>query len=177
LIALLLVILSLLITAGVVLVVFLALAVVNAAPAVMTPPGVIPAVLEALELTETGLLVDLGCGDGRVLRAAVAKEPQLRAQGVENNPVTALLAWWRLRGRGQVKWGDMLGTDLDQADRVFLYLSPVLMEALEPKLEREMKSGAKVVSMHYRLPNRTAEDEVDVAGAPAHARRLFIYQY
>ena len=43
------------------LLVFLLSAVRNSSPAVMTPPGAVSAILEALELPERGVLVEPGC--------------------------------------------------------------------------------------------------------------------
>jgi SAM-dependent methyltransferase len=162
---------------GVVLIVFLIASVRNSSPAVMTPPIVLEAIVKALELPESGLVVDMGCGDGRVLEAALKAQRGLRGQGVDNNPVLALMAKVRLRDHCEVKLGDVRAVDLRPAKRVFMYLSGAMAAELEPKLEQELKPGAKVVSMHYRLPHREPVREVEVAGAPPHARWLYIYEY
>lgn len=174
---LLLVLVTVMLLADVVLMVFLVAAVRNASPAVMTPPGVVRAVVEALELPEKGLLIEPGCGDGRVLGAAAKRRPELRVLGVDNNPVLVAIARWRLRGRGQVRSGDLMKLDFGPADRVFLYLGPALLKRLEPKLERELKPGVRVVSMHYSLPTRKPARQMEITGGPAHARMLYIYEF
>lgn len=173
----LLVLLVVMLAADVALVVFMVAAACNASPAVMTPPEVVRSVVEALELPKQGLLIEPGCGNGRVLGAAAKRQPRLRVLGVDNNPVLVAMARWRLRGRGQVRLGDVMKLDFGGADRVFLYLGPALLDALEPKLERELRAGVRVVSMHYSLPNRKPVRKVEITGGPAHARKLYIYEY
>ena len=45
--------------------------------------------MELLQLQQNDVLFDLGCGDGRLLIAAVKKYPGLRCVGVEIDPVFA----------------------------------------------------------------------------------------
>ena len=63
------------------------------------PRRCVGAVVGALAIAgdDNALLVDLGCGDGRILAAALGAHPKLSALGVEINPPVALLARWRLR--------------------------------------------------------------------------------
>ena len=166
-----------LLATGLSLMLFLAASLRNSAPAVMTPPEVLYVVLEALDLPERGLLIDPGCGDGRVLSAALKSREELRVLGIDNNPVLVVLAKLRLRKRSQVKFGNMVELNFRAANRVFLYLSPRLMEVLEPKLRKELRPGARVVSMHYAFSKRHPSGEISISGAPAHARKLYIYEY
>jgi len=159
------------------LLVFLLSAVRNSSPAVMTPPEAVSAILEALELPENGLLLEPGCGDGRVLGAALRAQPGLRVLGVDNNPVLVALAWWRLRRPGAVRLGDARKIDYRDADRVFLYLRLQFLEGLETRLEQELKPGARVVSMHYALPKRRPAKQLQISGGRAYAKKLYIYEY
>jgi len=72
-------------------------------------------------------VVDLGCGDGRIVVAA-ARDFRARATGWEIDPFRALWgkAWillTGLAGRAHVVWGNMYRADLTQADVVVLFLS------------------------------------------------------
>src|SRR5471032_1676962 len=84
------------------------------------PPHGVAAVVKALALpvNASATLVDLGCGDGRVLEAALRQHPQAEGLGVEINPLVALLARWRLRNlsdRARIIRGDLFKTDVRQA--------------------------------------------------------------
>jgi ribosomal protein L11 methylase PrmA len=72
-------------------------------------------------------LIDLGCGDGRVLVLA-AKEFRARAVGIDAGPVQVARAWINgqfngVRSQVQVHWGNFLKADLAEADVVFAYLT------------------------------------------------------
>lgn len=113
----------------------------------------IDAVLEEIPMAPGELLVDLGCGDGRVIRKAVRRNT-VRAIGYEVN----LMAYLRARltcfnlKDVQIKWGNFWHADLSRADVVFCYLFPDVMQRLSDKLKSELKPGARIVSCNFRLP-------------------------
>jgi hypothetical protein len=97
--------------------------------------------------------------------------------GVENDPVMLSVAWLRVGRKARLRLGDMRATPLGEADRVFAYLSPRFMALLEPKFERELKPGARVVSLQFALPHRRPSREIELKQGPAHARWLYVYDY
>jgi hypothetical protein len=149
----------------------------NVVPAVFTPRLAVDEVLDALDLPERGLFVDLGCGDGRLLSAALKRRPGLRVLGVENNPVIWLLAWLRVGRRGTVAYGQLERLDLTRADRVFCYLSDQTMAELSPLFDKELKHRARLVSQQFPLPDRGAKREIELRGGKEYARRLYVYDY
>jgi SAM-dependent methyltransferase len=158
-------------------VVYLVAAERNVVPAVFTPGRAVGEVLDALDLPERGLLVDLGCGDGRLLKAALARRPALRVVGVENNPVVYLMARLRLRGRGTVAFGQLERLDLTRADRVFAYLGPGSMAELAPFFEKELKHKARLVSQQFPLPDRAPKRIIKLRNGKSFAARLYVYDY
>lgn len=105
--------------------------------------------LAKLQLGET--LYDLGAGDGRVLVMA-AKEFDARAVGIEIGPVQCLIGWLRIlfsgcRTRVRMRCGDFYKADISDADVVFVYATSSQTSKLLPLLERELRSGARVVSI------------------------------
>ena len=97
------------------------------------------------------ILYDLGAGDGRVLLMA-AGEFGAKAVGIEVGPVQCAAIWLRAIASGfndkiQVRWGNYLNTDLREADVVFLYATSQEVVKLAPYLERQLKPGARVVSI------------------------------
>jgi SAM-dependent methyltransferase len=122
------------------------------------------------------VLYDLGCGDGRVLRAA-AKRYGVRAVGFEVNPMAWVLARIRTFGlRGvKVKFRDFRRTDLDRADVVFCYLFPDVMKSIVGKLEAELKPGARVASANFPISSWQPEAIVR-PGTGRHADPIYFYQ-
>ena len=97
---------------------------------------------------------DLGSGDGRLLIMA-ARDFGARAVGIEINPLRwllgqVLITWYRVRGRVEIRRGSFFDLDLSEADIVACYLAPEAIRKLTPRLNRELKPGARVVS--YRFP-------------------------
>ncbi|MEM2250170.1 MAG: class I SAM-dependent methyltransferase, partial [Candidatus Bathyarchaeia archaeon] len=98
---------------------------------------------------------DLGAGDGRTVIMA-AKEFGARAVGVELREDLAKRALSTvyeegLQDRVTIVNGDMFNVDLSSADVVFLYLTTSANEKIKPKLEAELKPGARVVSHDYEI--------------------------
>lgn len=125
----------------------------------------VEAILEALDLQPGQLLVDLGCGDGRVLRSAV-RRCALRAEGYEINP----LAYGKARvlslgcPRIRLHHDNFWNADLSAADIVFCYLFPDVMHPLACKLGRELKPGSMVASCNFPIPGWVPEKILYPAG-------------
>jgi SAM-dependent methyltransferase len=149
----------------------------NKVPPVPTPRMALPELMEALNLPPSGCFYDIGSGDGRVLKRVAEERPGLRVVGIENNPVANLLAYMRVGSNVKLIRNDILGVSLRDADRIFAYLGPELMVALEPKLERELKKGARVVAQQFALPNRQPTLVRKLRHARNHAGWLYIYDY
>jgi hypothetical protein len=66
---------------------------------------------------------------------------------------------------------------LERADRVFAYLGPGLMKTLEPRFERELKPGVRVVSQQFPLPERRPDRKIELEHGRAYARALYVYDY
>lgn len=101
-------------------------------------------------------LVDLGCGDGRILLTA-AREFDLHCTGFDMNPLWRWWVGWRSRRAGvadrvTVVTGDFFGADLAQADIVTAFLSQAACDRLVPMLRRQMRPGARVVTYQRTLP-------------------------
>lgn len=113
----------------------------------------IRAALNAIAMQPGQLFVDLGCGDGRALREA-SKRFGAMALGYEVNPLAyglACILGVRDR-RVRIVFRSFWDADLRDADVVFCYLFPDVMERLAVKLERELKKGALVISCNFPFP-------------------------
>lgn len=100
-------------------------------------------------------IVELGCGDGRLLVAAAKRG--FSAVGYEINPLLWLFAWLRTiryYPRVRVRWGDFWGSNWRDADAVITFLVPRSMAKLEKKAAKEMRSGSCLISYVFRLPHK-----------------------
>ena len=135
----------------------------------------IKAFLDAVEMQPGQLLVDLGCGDGRVLCSA-SDRYGVRAVGFELNPWAYLRARLRCLGKKRVRVvpGNFWKADLRKADVIFCYLFPDVMERLAEKIQKEAKPGAVVVSCNFPVPGLFSQQVLRPMGG-LHSDPIFIY--
>lgn len=135
----------------------------------ITTPFFASSAKEILTLFELGdvdakdVVVDLGSGDGRV--ALAASRVCRRAVGIEINPFLTLFSRFMavLSANGEVKFKNKSywRENLSPYDVVYLYLSPPQLRKLQPKLEKELAPGTRVISNSYKLANWKAKKAVD----------------
>jgi SAM-dependent methyltransferase len=113
----------------------------------------IRAALEAVNMKPGELLVDIGCGDGRVLRMA-RKHCGVHCLGFEINPIAFIKAKLFTAGRRgiEVRYSNFWKADLGKANIVSCYLFPDVMRRLGEKLGRELTAGARVISFNFPIP-------------------------
>ena len=138
-------------------------------PDVIYLPSAADVVTRMLEVARVGpedVVFDLGCGDGRIAIAA-ARDRGARSVCVDIDP--SLVARSRRNAdtagvveRIEFRRADMFETDLRSATVVALYLSPALNVRLRPKLFREVRPGARIVSHNFGMGDWTADTAVQV---------------
>jgi precorrin-6B methylase 2 len=144
---------------------------------VPTPKDIVRRMLQLAALRPGEIVFDLGAGDGRVMIEAV-RQFRAKAVGIEIDPERTSRIRERLASTGigaELIEGDLLQVDLSTADVISIYLSDSVNAQLGPKLRRELKKGARVVSLDYKLPEWKPIREVTVntAGMP---RKIYVYQ-
>jgi SAM-dependent methyltransferase len=110
-----------------------------------------------LQLEEGDTVYDLGSGFGGPL-IFFARERRVRAVGTELDPLRREVSVWRVRRLGlsssvTVLKRNLLDVDLRGSEKVFFYLSPLLMRRLQEKVGREMPPGSLVASVEHRFPD------------------------
>lgn len=148
------------------------------APYVASPQHVVDLMLEMAKIKPGETVYDLGCGDGRIL-VPVVEQYKAKAVGIEISPKLAERATARLKKAGltdsaRVIQGDVLATDLSDADVAIIYLSTELNASLRPRLEKYLKPGARVVSHDYPVPGWRANRIERLDGKTMH--QVYLYE-
>lgn len=138
----------------------------NAAPYVPTPWPIVDAMLELAQVGRDDLLMDLGCGDGRLVVTA-AKRFGARGYGVDIKPELVTLANRNAAEAGvaervRFEQRDLFQTDLREATVLTLYLLPQMVLELVPRILAQMPAGARVVSHDYALSPWPPERHVEL---------------
>jgi ubiquinone/menaquinone biosynthesis C-methylase UbiE len=133
---------------------------------VPTPPETVDEMLRQANLKKGDVLYDLGSGDGRIPLAA-ARKYGVRAVGIDIDPKLVAEANETARREGldnlvSFRLADMFAADIGEATVVTLYLSNTLNVMLRPKLLRELRPGARIVSHDFRMGDWPPEKTVRV---------------
>ncbi len=149
------------------------------APFVTSPQPIIDRMLQVANLRSGEVLYDLGSGDGRIVVAA-ARDFGAKAVGVELSEPLVRKARQQvetlgLGGKVEILQGDMMEVDLSQAQVVSLYLLTEANSQLKPKLAKELKNGARVVSLDFKIPGWKAS-KVEKVEAHRHPYTIYLYE-
>jgi SAM-dependent methyltransferase len=122
-----------------------------------TPHVVAEAMLNLARVTAQDVVYDLGSGDGRIVIIA-AQKYGARGVGIELDRRLVDLSRQVARDgavadRATFIEGDLFAADLSAATVVTLWLSSTVNGRLEPKLRRELRAGARVVSRQFPIGN------------------------
>jgi SAM-dependent methyltransferase len=134
------------------------------APYVISPGEVVGAMLKLAAVKKTDMVYDLGCGDGRIVIDA-AQRYGARGVGVDINPQRVAEARANAKKAGvehlvRFEQKDIFDTDVREATVVALYLLPELNLKLRPKLRKELKPGARVVSHQFHMGDWKPDKEL-----------------
>ncbi|MDB5170493.1 MAG: hypothetical protein JWO35_187 [Candidatus Saccharibacteria bacterium] len=122
------------------------------APYLPTLTPQVKAALELANLKKGDTLLELGCGDGKVLIAA-AKQG-LQVVGYELNPLLVIICkirTWRYRKQVRVIWGDFWQKPWPEADAIFVFLLPKYMSKLHKKCIQYEHNPVKLVSFAFPI--------------------------
>jgi len=125
--------------------------------------------LDMLDLRPGQTLLEIGCGDGRVVRAAAKRG--LHVVGIELNPLLVLVTWlvtWRYRRQVRIIWGDAWRVKWPEADGVFTFLLPRLMGKLDQRIAAWHTHPLRLASFAFKIPGKRPVDARD---------GVFLYDY
>jgi uncharacterized protein (TIGR03000 family) len=123
---------------------------------VPTPSEVVQAMIKLAGVTKDDVVYDLGCGDGRIVIAAV-KSGAKKGVGVDIDPKLVeqcknAAKKEKLEEKLEFREGDVLKIkDLSDASVVMLYMGHDLNKKLQPILQKTLQPGARVVSHRFLM--------------------------
>ena len=124
--------------------------------------------LDLLSLKPGQTLIELGSGDGRVMKEAAKRG--LKVIGYELNPVLVFISYFvtfTQRKNVTIKWGNYWSENWPAADGIFAFLHSKYMARLDQKIKNTYKH-IKLVSVVYKIPGKK----------PAETKNsVFLYDY
>jgi len=136
--------------------------------------------LELAEVKANDIVYDLGCGDGRIVIAAV-KQFGARGVGIDIDPerIRESRENARLAGvsdRVTFVNQDLFDAKIGEATVVTLFLWPEVNLRLRPKLLRELEPGTRVVSYWHDMgdwkPDKEIRSHVEGESQPIYLWRV-----
>ncbi len=125
--------------------------------------------LNVADLEPGQALLELGCGDGKVLIAAAKKG--IYCVGYELNPLLFLIAWVRtIRYRRYVRvvLANFWQVEWPSTDVIFVFLLDKYMHKLDDRIGRYGHRPVRLISFAFKIPNRK----------PVESRKgIYVYDY
>jgi protein-L-isoaspartate O-methyltransferase len=148
-------------------------------PYVPTPQDIVEKMLDLAKVTSDDVVYDLGSGDGRIVITA-AQKYGAHAVGVEINQDLCRQSSDRikelgLQDRAHITCEDMFDVSVHRATVVMLYLLTSANEKLRPKLDSQLRPGARIVCHDFHIPGWDPEKVVDVTSKNGLPHKLYLY--
>ncbi len=134
----------------------------SGAPYLPTLKKQIKLAFDLADLKPGDTIIELGCGDGRVLLAA--ERAGLNVVGYELNPILFIIAKLRTmpyRDKVKVVFGNFWRKKWPQAEAIYVFLLPRLMDKLDNKIILEKLGDVQVISFAFKFPKRQPVYEQD----------------
>ena len=130
-------------------------------PYVPTPQEVVDRMLAIAKVSGKDFVMDLGCGDGRMLVTAASKFGS-RGRGVDLNPVrikeaNADAQSAKVSDKVTFEVKNLFETSIADADVLTMYLLPSVNLQLRPRIFDEMKPGSRIVSHSFDMGDWDAD--------------------
>ena len=151
------------------------------APFVPTPQDVVDRMLELAGVTESDVVYDLGCGDGRIVITA-AREYGARGVGIDIDPQRIAEANANAAAEGVSHLvtfieQDAMMVDVSDATVVTLYLLSSSNLKLRPLLTEQLAAGARIVSHAFSMGDWSADQVERFTDLRGNTRTLFLWRH
>ncbi|AEB94484.1 conserved hypothetical protein [Metallosphaera cuprina Ar-4] len=142
-------------------------------PYVPTPEKVVMKMLEIAKVGSEDVVYDLGCGDGRIIIAAVKNFGAKKAVGVDLSDERLKEAEQNaiqngVRDKIELRKNNFLDESVSEATVITLFLLTNANELLKPKFEKELKPGTRIVSHEFEMKGWTPKEVIKVEDGNMH---------
>ena len=149
------------------------------APYVPTPEDVVDRMLALADVKKSDVLIDLGCGDGRIPIAA-ARKFGARGLGVDIDPQRIAEANANAKAAGvthlvEFRLQDAMKTDVSHATIVTTFLLSASNLKLRPLLTAQLKPGSRIVAHNFSFGDWTPAKYDTFKDAEGRTRTLYLY--
>lgn len=150
------------------------------APYVPTPQDVVDRMLVLAGVQKGDLVVDLGCGDGRIPVTA-AKKYGARGLGVDIDPVRIAEANANAKAAGvehlvTFRLQDAMKTDVSEATVVTTFLLSASNLKLRPILTKQLKPGSRIITHNFSMGDWAPEKYDTFKDAEGRTRTIYLYR-
>lgn len=134
--------------------VFLVYSWLKGAPYVATANEELNEIFEKAGLQRGMTFIELGCGDGRVVRSAV-KRLGVKGIGIDINPILILIArsisyFKKIENITFIR-ENVLRSDLSKGDVIYIYLFPLLVQKLKNKILNGTKKPVTIIAHGFAI--------------------------
>jgi hypothetical protein len=136
------------------------------APLVSTKAVVLDKLMDEIQFTSGAKVIELGAGRAAFLRAIEKKFPAALLTGIEYSfwPWLSTKLYLALsKSKIKIVRSDLFKTNLKEADLIYCYLNPKMMQDLENKFKTECRPGTQIISqafpLHNLVPVKTVEGD------------------
>ena len=149
------------------------------APYVPTPQDVVDRMLALAKVTNSDVVYDLGCGDGRIVVTA-AKQFGAKGVGVDIDPQRIKESEANAKAAGvqhlvSFKLQDAMTVDVSPATVVTLYLLSSSNVKLRPILTKQLRPGARIVSHAFTMGDWAPEKTDEFSDQNGTMRTLYLW--
>ena len=133
---------------------------------VPTPDDIVQEMIRMAQIKKDDVVYDLGCGDGRIVIAAVEAGAK-RGVGIDIDPEKVKESKFNAKRQGvedkvEFREQDVLKIpDLSDATVVMLYMGEDLNRQLRPILQKTLKPGSRIVSHRFTLGPEWRPDKTE----------------
>ncbi|HNV96759.1 MAG TPA: hypothetical protein PKL13_00370 [bacterium] len=134
------------------------------APLFSTNKIFIKKILGEIEKNQIYNIYELGCGFAKFLIMAEKILPNSKYIGIEYSFLPYLLTKIKLKlikSKIKIVCENFLKTNLQDADIIYCYLIPDVMEKLSQKLKNECKINTLIISYRFSIPNIKLEKTIN----------------
>lgn len=132
-------------------------------------------------LKDRNIIYDLGSGDGRLLFLLAKEYKDKKFLGYEIGPFPFLFSkfkqfFWRVKNV-DIKYGNFFKKDLKDADFIFCYLLPKVLDSLLEKFKQELKENTLIVTCDFGFSKLSPKQTIELKDKKYSINKsLFLYE-